>query len=386
VNLAFVSRTIGNQSEVWMWRQLTNFRKLIPHIITWEYVNSELFGLDGLPLQVLPFELRPEEMPGLGRWIYRLKCAPGLNFYASIGAERRFILKVLSEIKPKIILCHFGHTALRMLPIAREQRIPIVVHFHGLDLSSSLYNRWYRWSLLLALKNFSEIVVVGSHQKKWVIKHGVPENRVHLIPCGVPTQIFKYKVRQLSKKIQFICVCRLVESKGVEYCIRAFAQVLKEIGDGRLLIVGGGPLQLKLEALSHWLGLNKYITFTGPVFPNKVIEYLAESDIFVQHSVFASDGSVEGFGVSIAEAAATGLPVVSTRCGGIEDQVIDKKTGFLVEQRDVNAMANCMVRLALDPALRKKIGKAGREHMVASFDAQKQISKLESVLLDCYRK
>ena len=91
-------------------------------------------------------------------------------------------------------------------------------------------------------------------------------------------------------------------------------------------------------------------------------------------------------GVSVAEAAATGLPIVATRCGGIVDQVIDGKTGFLVEQRDVDGMAEYMVKLGLEPDLRTKMGQAGRERMVAEFDTQKQIAELESVLLDCCRE
>ena len=384
-DLCVVARCVGRWSQVWLWRQLLSFKQLKPCVMTWGYVNREVYRLDNLPVQLLPFDpLAGEE--SLKRWFRRARSLPSRNFFASVGAERRFIEKQLSEVKPRVMLCHFGHTALRMLPIAQKQHIPLVAHFHGLDLSSSLNNRWYRWSLLRALEHFSAIVVVGSHQEKWMIEHGARGERVHLIPCGVPTQVFKHKARQPSKGIQFICVCRLVEGKGVEYCIRAFAHVVKEITDGHLLIVGDGPLRSDLEALRHELGLGQCVTFTGSVCPDRVKDLLSGSDVFIQHSLVSSTGSMEGFGVSIAEAAATGLPIVATRCGGIVDQVIDGKTGFLVEQRDVDGMAEYMVKLGLSPDLRKKMGQAGRERMVAEFDTQKQIAKLESVLLDCCRE
>lgn len=293
--------------------------------------------------------------------------------------------KQLSELKPRVMLCHFGSTALRMLPVAQKRDIPLVAHFHGHDLSSSLRNRWYRWSLLHALEHFSAIVVVGSHQKKWMIEHGVPKERVHIIPCGVPTQVFKHKVRQPSKGMQFICVCRLVEGKGVEYCIRAFANVVKEMINGRLIIIGDGPLESDLKALVHELRLDECVTFAGLVCPDRVRDLLSESDVFIQHSIVSSTGCVEGFGVSVAEAAATGLPIVATRCGGIVDQVIDGKTGFLVEQKDYKSMAERMLQLACDAELRQKMGQEGRKRMIKHFDTKGQIAKLEEVLLNCVK-
>lgn len=281
------------------------------------------------------------------------------------------------------MLCHFGFMALRLLPVAQQLGIALVAHFHGLDLSSSLRNRWYRWSLLRALDSFSAIVVVANYQKHWMVEHGVPAEQVHLIPCGVPTQLFKPGKQCHSKNIRFIAVCRLVEKKGVEYSIRAFAQVVMDCPNVRLTIVGDGPLRGCLEELVRKLGLEKHISFVGMVEPKKVRSYFLESEVFIQHSIVSSRGDTEGSPVSIAEASASGLPVVATRCGGIEDQVIDGQTGFLVPQRDVSAMAERMLKLARNPGLRNRFGQAGRKHMVEQFDAPRQIKKLEAVLLNC---
>ena len=343
INLAFVCHSIGRFSEVWMYRQIKGFQKFKPHVFTWEYVNTEQFGLNGTPLKIIPFRARPEQMHGHARWIYRLKCLPYFNFYASVGAERKFIRENLLETKPQVILCQFGHAALRLISIAEQIKIPLVAHFHGLDLSSSLKNQWYKWSLLPALKKFSAIVVVGSQQRNWIIEQGISENKVHLIPCGVPTNTFECKVHTPSKIIQFICVSRLIEGKGVDYSIRAFQQIIKKNENVRMVIIGDGPLMPNLKSLSKNLGLGKYITFTGSVFPDQVKKYLSESDIFLQHSIIGSNGCEEGFGVSITEAAASGLPVISTKCGGIPDQVVDGTTGFLVEQKDFHTITFCRV-------------------------------------------
>ena len=107
----------------------------------------------------------------------------------------------------------------------------------------------------------------------------------------------------------------------------------------------------------------------------------SQSDIFVQHSVVPPDGAMEGSPVAIAEASAAGLPVVVTRgCGGTEDLVIHGRTGFLVEQRDTDDMAACMVRPAARRGPPSTTGE-GRTHphMCKEFDAERQIAKLEDV-------
>ena len=109
---------------------------------------------------------------------------------------------------------------------------------------------------------------------------------------------------------------------------------------------------------------------------NVVHEYLARSSVFLQHSIQTEDGWIEGWGVSIAEAAGAGIPIVATRTGGIPDHVIDGITGLLVEQKDWRGMALAMNRLARDPNLRLSMGSAGRVNIYKVGNADLQICKL----------
>jgi glycosyltransferase involved in cell wall biosynthesis len=261
--------------------------------------------------------------------------------------------------------------------------VPLVAHFHGLDVSSALRNRWYRSSLLRHLHRFAAIVVVGSHQRRWMIQQGVTEKRIHLIPCGVPTAFFTPATeREASNRLRILAVSRLVPWKGIEESIRAFALARQSGIDAELEVVGDGTQRTELEALADHLGLQAHIRFSGPLGPADVRRCMSRSDVFVQHSLTHASGWCEGFGVSLAEAASMGLPVVATRSGGIPDQVIDGQTGFLVEERDVSAMADALVRLATDPELRKRLGAAGRQRMIECFDTTHQIAHLEQVMLD----
>ena len=102
--------------------------------------------------------------------------------------------------------------------------------------------------------------------------------------------------------------------------------------------------------------------------------------MFVQHSVEASSGDSEGTPVSIMEAGASGLPVVSTYHGGIPDVVIHDETGLLVKERDVAGMAHHMVRLLADRALARKFGHAARQRVEMHFSATRSIECLWTII------
>ncbi len=378
-----VSRLYGSVSDVWMRRQVELMVRVAPRVVCWAISGDAPESERGRAVVIDAAADAEGDRKGIIKWLGRLRNAPGRNFCAPMAAERKAIARRMEQLQPGVILCHFGHTALRILPAAESFGIPVVVHFHGMDLSSSLRNRWYRWSLWPNLGRFAEAVVVGSHQRRLLTDRGMPASRVHLIPCGVPTGDFTAGQDHdgtPGRTIGFVAVSRLVAWKGPEYSLRAFGEVRRRGVRARLDLVGDGPMRGELERLARELSLGEAVVFHGAVAPEKVLGLLRDSDVFVQHSVDA-EGCAEGFGVSIAEASACELPVVVTSCGGIEDQVIHGETGLVVRQRDVAGMAEAMEALARDPALRRRMGRAGRARMVEHFDCSAQVRRLEDVLL-----
>jgi colanic acid/amylovoran biosynthesis glycosyltransferase len=379
-NVWFVCPGIGRPSEPWLSRQVLGFHRLRARVVCWERANGDFHLSSEVPLHLMDFPARP--MNGPGRWWIRLRNLPGGNFYGTVGRERAALEELVAETAPHVILCQFGHSALRLLPVAQSGGVPLVAHFHGLDVSSSLVeDRWYRWSLLRNLSRFAAIVVVGEHQEKWMLDHGVPRERLHLIPCGAPVSEYNAEAIRAADRVRFMAVSRLVAWKGVDLTIRAFAEVAAKIREAELLIVGEGPERAALQALAVSLGVADRVTFAGACSSAEVRKYYETSHIFVQHSISHASGWVEGFGVTIVEAAAAGLPVVVSRSGGIGPQVVHGETGFLVKERDVVAMAKTMTTLAENPELRTRMGLQGRKHVESHFDSQKQIEKLEDVLL-----
>ena len=375
-----VSRWFGVRSQVWLWRQVRLFSRVDPTVLSWTYENQADYPLDEIPIRLVGTTEEPNM--GSGRWLWRLRGLPSGNLYGSRGAEQRHLGRLVHESRPAAMLCHFGQVGLRLLPVAEQQRIPLVVHFHGVDISSSLRERYYRWSLRRNLRRFAAVVCVGSHQRRRLIQLGMPAERVHLIPCGVPTDQFVPVQHQEREGITFICVCRLVRWKGVHHSLAAFAQVRREIPQARLVVAGDGGEMESLRQLAAEKRVADGVDFVGGQPPSRVRELLASADVFLQHSLTYRNGWCEGFGVSIAEAAASGLPVVVSDCGGITEQVVDGVTGLVVPEGDEQGMARAMLMLARDPDLRRRLGEGGRRRMVERYDTRGQVQKLEDVLLD----
>lgn len=375
--LAVATRWFGVRSQVWLWRQVRTFRAFSPSVITWRREHEHDYPLGGIPLNLIPTAEEPNQ--GRGRWLHRLANLRKANAYGSRGSELRLLEKLLREQQANAVLCHFGHIALRFLPVAQTLNIPLIAHFHGDDISSALRDRYYSWSLRRNLRHFSAIVCVGSKQRDVLLSLGAEAHQVATIPCGVPTAEFEFLERPL-RPITFLCVCRLVSWKGVDVVIDAFSKVSRMLSGARLVIVGDGKEEANLGSLAEVRGVHENVVFQGAQTPAQVLKLMHACDVFIQHSLTSKAGWFEGFGVSVAEAASTGLPVIVSNCGGLTDQVVHDQTGFIVSEGDVAGLSTAMVALGRDRHLRERLGRAGADRMRAYFDSVAQVRKLESLI------
>jgi colanic acid/amylovoran biosynthesis glycosyltransferase len=191
------------------------------------------------------------------------------------------------------------------------------------------------------------------------------------------------RVAHEDATVRLLTVARLVEKKGVEYAIRAVA-ALRESTDRRVeyRILGDGPLRARLEGLVRELGVGDTVKLVGESDQAGVRTAMRRSDVFVAPSVVAEDGDMEGVPVSIMEAMACGLPVVSTLHSGIPELVRDRITGYLVPERDAAALAQALVRLVDEPRLRRKLGMAGRGVVERGYDLDRLNDRLVELLAE----
>ncbi|MDQ8188471.1 glycosyltransferase family 4 protein [Pelagicoccus sp. SDUM812002] len=360
-------------------RQARNFSQLNPRFLTWRTnFDSGEFRVHDLKRDF------DNDKSLTSKLTQRLRGTLSGNFFLPTPRESEDIAAAMQDETPvDAILCHYGHVALRMLPLAQANGIPLVAHFHGADISSSLRNnKYYRWSLRKNLPRFTACVAVGTKQVEALQGLGVPKDRIHLIPCGAPAELFTPKDYSsgLKERCKFITVSRLVEWKGVDIVVKAFLELAKERDDIELHVVGSGTLEPLLKELARGANSPELITFHGEKSEAEVRALVKNSSVFIQHSLDHESGWFEGFGVSVTEASLTSLPVIVTDSGGLSDQIKNKVNGLVVAQRSVESTLEAMKQLAVDDTLRKRLGLAGREIAMEQFEASKLSAKLEQLL------
>lgn len=375
--LAIFTRTFGAGGRPWMWRQVVGMEGFEKTLFCWERLNRETQPTKDVDEHILSGNPAPYD--GSTRWLHRARTALGRNFYAAAGADRATLESLLRGLSPDVILCQFGEMGMRVLPVARKLGIPLAVYLHG-DFPF-LRNRWYRWSLLRCIPFFAGIVVVTQAERRWLEDHGMDPAKIHYIPCGAPTEIFRPGKAHPDQPVRFVMVSRLQPDKGCDVSVTAFAKVARACEWARLDIFGEGEERPNLEAMVERLGIRDKVRFRGQVSEADLAHELPDFDVFIQHSRVR-----EGSPVSLVEAMACGLAVVATPVGGIPDQVVPGETGYLVPEEDGNAMARAMETLAHDPALRRRLGAAARKHCLLRHDAANQTRKLERLLLSLARR
>jgi glycosyltransferase involved in cell wall biosynthesis len=228
-----------------------------------------------------------------------------------------------------------------------------VIQDYSTEIKTSFYLRF--------MFRQAQVITATSHSLADVTRH-YTDKEVHVVPFGVDCQLFRPTERINMTSVVTLGFVKYLRIKyGPEYLIRAMGLVVGRHPQTRLLIVGSGELRSQLEELTGQLGLTQNISFLGAIENYRVPEVLKNVDIFVMPSVR------EEFGVAAVEAQAMEIPVVSTKVGGVPEVVLDGKTGILVEPRNSEQLAQAILTLIENPALRRQMGKRGRKHILANY-------------------
>ncbi len=299
------------------------------------------------------------------------------NFFGNYGVK-----KYLKENKIDVVIANYGMPASHMAPICKALNIPLLVIFHGHDATDIKLLNEYHNKYKKLFDYASYILPVSEDMKKRLIALGANADKIKVIPCGVDTYKFKPDGNNVEKK-NFIAVGRFTEKKGPLYTISAFHKALQKFPEAKLVMVGGkSDLFEKCENKVNELNINNSVIFTGVLSSEEIVNLLRTSLAFVQHSITASNGDMEGTPVGILEASATGLPIVSTLHGGIKEAVIHGGSGYLVAEKEDVSMAEFMIKLLENLDLAKEIGLNGRNHIIENYNQEKQINKIYSLAKD----
>ncbi len=217
--------------------------------------------------------------------------------------------------------------------------------------------------------------------------YGIDEKKIHVIYNGVDIQRFKPRPDRAELRREFgleedkkivLFVGRLYHRKGLEILLRSIPPLLQEFSDVKFVISGTGfkEKEESLRNLAKELDIEDHVTFLGYVPDEKLPSLYSASDIFVLPAIY------ENFPFAILEAQATGLPVISTKVGGIPEFLVDNENGFVIDPRDSTQLTQRVLTLLQDPKLAKDMGNRGRKLIEEKF-AWRLIT---SQVIDLYHK
>lgn len=291
------------------------------------------------------------------------------------------LAKIFKESKIGIVHTHNESPWLYAGIAAKITNLPLVHTDH--TFTDYHEKRWVRIYKILSMLT-SQITTVSKGVADILVHQiGIPAHKVKIIYNGVDLTKYTKSIDVKAEKKNLSIterdvvvgnVSRLVPIKDHMTLIYAFRQVVQRVPYAKLLIVGDGPLKNKLLELRDKLGLEDSIKFLG--FQRNIPDLLKVFDIFA----FSSIPSIkEGLSISVLEAMASGLPVVSTGINGTAEAVIDGQTGIIVPPGEPQVMSEAICRLLFNSAEAKCMGEKGRERVKQHFSFEKMIGEYESI-------
>lgn len=252
---------------------------------------------------------------------------------------------------------------------AKKYGKPLIIGAQGtygvLPLTYPLEKHILHWSYAQA----QEIIVPSVFTRDQINQYSGKKYPISIIHNGVNFARFQKKVPPVSdssyvnKKI-LLTVGGLKKRKGQDLVIKALPQVLQKHPEVVYSIVGSGHWEEYLRSLATELGVSSNVIFAGAQDGDSLISYFQAADVYV-HTPRLVHLNFEGFGIVYLEASSCAKPIVATDSGGIRDAVLDKKTGLVVPDGDVTAIAQAIITLLDQPEYRKELGQNGKEYAAA---------------------
>ena len=217
-----------------------------------------------------------------------------------------------------------------------------------------------------------------------------PDAALEPLPPGIDAEVFRPDPQAraalrrrygLGGAPVVTCVSRLVARKGQDQLIRVLPQLRARVPGTRLLLAGDGPDAARLHRLADVQGVAEHVVFTGAVPAAELPAHHAVGDVFALPCRTRGGGlDVEGLGIVLLEASASGLPVVAGDSGGAPETVREGETGHVVGGRDTGALADALAGLLAEPERARRMGTAGREWMLRDWALPALVQRLRGLL------
>jgi glycosyltransferase involved in cell wall biosynthesis len=328
---------------------------------------AEELGIDVVQLLALHRELSP--------------------FYDAVSVRR--LVEEIRRVRPHIVHTHTAKAGAvgRMAALmAGDAKPPVVVHtFHGHVLRGyfdPVRTEFFRETERFLARHSTRLIAVGPEVQDELVQLGVaPPEKFTVIRLGIDLES-RVASPEAGKSLRrrfgipdsrFVVgwIGRMTGIKRVPDVLATFARLVELGVDAQLVLVGDGPERDALEQRSHELGIQRRTLFAG--YQRDISRYYDLFDALLLPS------ANEGTPVVAIESLGAGIPVVATRVGGVPDVVRDGVDGFLTDVGDIGALATRLAELAGDPALRSRMGDAGREHVIPRYRVSRLVDDVDAL-------
>lgn len=281
----------------------------------------------------------------------------------------------------RVVLSEWLTDSLRYFDLCRSLDVRFYAHAHGYDSTLKMLSDPQRQAQYRVYADAAGVITVSQLQKDRLASMvGIPAEKIHVRHPGidVPEAPPKHPARDT---IKCLAVGRMLPKKAPLETLEAFANAYRAEPRLRLDYIGEGPLMDVAIKYVQEHDLGEVVHLLGAQPADVTLGYFRASDLYILHSIVdPGTGDEEGLPSTILEAMASGIPVVSTLHAGIPEAVAHGETGFLVQEGDVDAMAEYILNLARDADLRAAVGRKGWEVARERYSSDKCAARLREVL------
>jgi len=276
--------------------------------------------------------------------------------------------KLLREETPDIVHLHSRRGADTLGALTTKLAgIPTV-------LSRRVDNPEAGWSLAAKYRLYDRVITISEAIRTVLITQGVPEEKVRCVHSALDPTPHRGRCNRSAFQKEFGLrdggrvvgmAAQFIERKGHGTLLEAIPEILRGQPDTHFLLFGQGPLRGEIEARVREEGLEGKVSFPG--FRDDLPALLPCLDLLVHPAM------MEGLGIILLQASASGIPIVASRAGGIPEAVVDGETGILVEPGDATALSTAACTLLADPARARQMGQAGRRRVRELFSVDRMV-------------
>lgn len=353
-----------------VYRQVSGLQKWRPFVLCKKRENADLFPFTDVRV------VKKAAFHQVRRWWQKTVLGAPITIADSEAHRLRLAIGCTGA---SLLHVYFGHIGVHLLPMLMECPVSFVVSFHGADAQVDLDQPKHALAMQRVL-TLARLVLVRSESIAVRLREmGCAREKIRIHRTGIPLETIPFRQRTAPADGAWKCVqaCRLIEKKGIETTLRAFAEFARTFPASTLTIAGEGPDFSRISELAAELGIASRVKTPGFLAQDALAALLDSSHLFLHPSELAADGNQEGVPNSLLEAMASGLPPLATLHGGIPEAVEHGISGLLVAERDAAALAKEMIDLASAPERYSAMSAAAAARVAEQFDIRATVRALE---------